>query len=354
MSELNYFESPSRNKTLVIVEGKTEKTFLLKALLLCFPEIPIKIEDVYIYSSNIYDLYRAIEDEYEETWFEDDLSIDIPLLISRKQSVEPPLDKRAFTNIIMIFDYEHHDTFYSDEKIMKMQRHFSNASEDGLLYINFPMLESVYHFKEIPDREYISRSIPITCSPGKRYKELVKSESVIMDYLGLFNKVNEFLKKIIPRSDDVIETLSYELLLSRTLEEIENAVEQMASNFGLAEKRVDNMKHQLSATMSTYPFINKATSYWNDLRELFLYVIKENINKSACIQKVTNQGLSVKAKYDSISWDEILKRQNEFSADDKNGIIFVLCTCITFLGEYKFYWAQSEYKQVANDKILLQ
>ncbi len=339
----NYFypENTSRNKTLVIVEGKLEKNIILKTLLLCFPEIPVKYENVYVYSSDIYDLYHAIEKEYEENWYEDDLLIDLPLLISRKFGIEPQLDRRDFTNIILIFDYEHHDNWYSDEKILRMQRHFNNASEDGILYVNYPMIESVYHFREIPDNEYISRSVPVTCNPGKEYKKLVASESVIMDYLKLFDKLSDWLYRKISTSYETIESFTYALLSSKSLKEVDNVVEQISLKTGLTEEDTYNMKCALSSMMSKYPFINKSISYWNDLRDLFMYIFKENVNKSSYIQKMDGQEcLSVKDRYNGIEWSEVLKQQNMFSSDVKNGVIFVLCTCITFLGEYKFCWTK--------------
>lgn len=35
---------------------------------------------------------------------------------------------------------------------------------------------------------------------------------------------------------------------------------------------------------------------------------------------------------------KILEEQNESSGNEENGYIWVLCTCIMFLGEYKFFW----------------
>ena len=35
---------------------------------------------------------------------------------------------------------------------------------------------------------------------------------------------------------------------------------------------------------------------------------------------------------------KILEEQNESSRNEENGYIWVLCTCIMFLSEYKFFW----------------
>lgn len=73
--------SAPRNQTLIVVEGKLEKNSILRILFRCFPEIPIRIENVHIYENDIYDLYHAIEEEYGELWYEDDLEIDVPFII---------------------------------------------------------------------------------------------------------------------------------------------------------------------------------------------------------------------------------------------------------------------------------
>ena len=38
---------------------------------------------------------------------------------------------------------------------------------------------------------------------------------------------------------------------------------------------------------------------------------------------------------DVLNYDNMM---NESSRNEENGYIWVLCTCIMFLGEYKFFW----------------
>ena len=47
---------------------------------------------------------------------------------------------------------------------------------------------------------------------------------------------------------------------------------------------------------------------------------------------------NLKECYEKINWSKILEEQNKVSSDPKDGIIWGLCTCITFVGEYKFFW----------------
>ena len=108
-------ETRIRGQSLIIVEGKHEKNELFWLIFRCFPEIRIDINDVWIYGTNIYMLYDDIVKEYGLEWIDDD--IDLPFVISKKKRLNPLRHKEDFTNIILIFDYERHDTNFSESKI---------------------------------------------------------------------------------------------------------------------------------------------------------------------------------------------------------------------------------------------
>lgn len=78
-----------------------------------------------------------------------------------------------------MFDYERHDTNFSEKRILELQNCFMDMTDMGKLYINYPMIESYQHFKSIPDCEFEDRKVPVSLQSGKRYKELVKRESAI-------------------------------------------------------------------------------------------------------------------------------------------------------------------------------
>ena len=53
--------------------------------------------------------------------------------ISKKQYPDRRRYKEDFTNIVLVFDYERHDTNFSEEKILEMQRCFIDAADMGML-----------------------------------------------------------------------------------------------------------------------------------------------------------------------------------------------------------------------------
>lgn len=328
-----------RNQTLIVVEGKLEKEGILKSIFRCFPEIPIRIENVHVYENNIYDLHHAIEKEYGESWYEDNLEINIPFLLNQKFQIEPPLIKKNFTNIIMMFDYEHHDFRYSDEIIMKMQRHFNHIEDEGILYINYPMIESLYHYPSFPDEEYLLRKIPVSCNPGSVYKNAVKEKSCIHEYINLFHELVNKIGKKVGLPIQKIEEGAFALLAARTHEDLETEIKHFINQTKLKDQNKKSLEQTIRLFLSRQKYWDEESSYWEDIRQYFKRIAQDNMIKAYYIQEGKNDaGITIKEKYYSIEWARVLEEQNTLSADQENGIIMVLCTCITFLGEYKFFW----------------
>ena len=111
-------ETRRRSRSLLVVEGKHEKDELFWLIFKCFPEMNIDIGDVWIYGTNIYKLYEDIVKEYGNDWAKDEMDVDLPFVISKKEHLETIYYRNDFTNIILVFDYERHDPAFSEEKIL--------------------------------------------------------------------------------------------------------------------------------------------------------------------------------------------------------------------------------------------
>ena len=123
----------NKTKILLIVEGAKREVELVEKLL---QEYKVKVErEIYVYGTNIYELYEKVflgnEDEMD--------SIDLLQKLKEKDSNNPILDEK-FSDIILIFDYDPQDNRYSEERIKLMLDYFSESTENGKLYINYPML----------------------------------------------------------------------------------------------------------------------------------------------------------------------------------------------------------------------
>jgi len=159
--------SKPKSNILVITEGKTEKVIMERL----FKAFDSDEKFVYHpYGTNLYPLFNILSKERDQdNW-------DILLLLRSKEKdpeKQKILDLR-FAEIIMIFDFDPHDPQYSDEKIAALATYFCDSSEMGKLYINYPMAESFYHMKHIPDDDFDSYTANI--NELQNYKARVQND----------------------------------------------------------------------------------------------------------------------------------------------------------------------------------
>lgn len=334
-------EVRSRNQTLLIVEGNHEKNELFWLIFKCFPEINIDMDNVWIYGTNIYRLYEDIVKEYGADWAEEEIDIDLPFVISKKRTPDALRYKDDFTNIILVFDYERHDTNFSERKILEMQNYFFDAADMGRLYINYPMIESYQHLKAIPDEDFADRKIPVSLQPGSKYKELVGEETVIGKIIEYPHRIDDLLNKHFGITDTEIRHKCCEAILK--ISDVEHIVEKLQEILqgALSDDRQKTLSYQLRDWISKARYANNGQTYWQYARNLFVEIIYHNICKANRIQ---NNVYKIKPEqyrecFDSFDLGEILKVQNEF-CNTSNGFIWVLNTCVFVVAEYNFSLVQ--------------
>ena len=166
----------SKAKILMLVEG--EKTdFVLMQRLLDIYGVNEKHEIV-SYNTNIYVLYNHM--------FAGGDPDSLDLLQVLKEHEKDPLKKKIFevrySDILLIFDLDPQDRLYSSQKVQQMLAYFNESSENGKLYINYPMVEAFYHMKSIPDPEYYTYTASLQELKDKLYKARVQKENRNHDY----------------------------------------------------------------------------------------------------------------------------------------------------------------------------
>lgn len=327
-----------RRQNLLVVEGKHERNKLFWLIFKCFPEINIDMDDIWIYGTNIYMLYDDIEKEYGSGWAEEGDDIDLPFVISKKKHPNLLHYKEDFTNIILVFDYERHDSNFSKRKIMEMQRCFVDATDMGKLYINYPMIESYQHLKGLPDYDYEERKIPVSLQPGKRYKSLVNNETAIGKIVEFPHRIDDLLKKnyeIIDR--DIRKEYCNAILNITDDKEIDNKLQETFQGI-ISEDLQKTLKYQLKDWLTKLGYVHVGQTYWKYMRGIFKEIIYHNICKANRIQN--NQYHIAEDKYkecfEDLDLTEILRIQNDASQDINLGYIWVLNTCIFFVAEYNF------------------
>ena len=112
---------------------------------------------------------------------------DIDLFLHLREHEKDPVKKTLFdqskrySEIVLIFDFDPQDREFSTTAILEMSRYFSDSTDTGKLYINYPMVESFYHVKSIPDSDYDGYIATLDELKDHLYKSRVDKESFIHD-----------------------------------------------------------------------------------------------------------------------------------------------------------------------------
>ena len=167
----------------IISEGEKTEKQIINNLKRNFPAFSNKI--IFLsYKTNIYKLFKEIERDED---------IDIISLLKERQikanEVREDVQEIDVSNInsddisqiYLFFDYDGHDPEYSNEKIRQMIKIFNNETENGKLYISYPMVEALKHLKK--DKLDINNYL-VEAKTRINYKNLV---SLNTDYENLIN-----------------------------------------------------------------------------------------------------------------------------------------------------------------------
>lgn len=160
----------SNKKILFLVEGKLEsknvKNIAEKMLSLTEENYEIISNDTVIY-----ELFEDLRDD-------PDLSLVGYLKAKGKITLNPgELSKEAFSQIYLIFDFDPHYEKYSDDDIREMLQFFDNETENGKLYINYPMFEATFYIDDFENPKLLYEMVSISECNGRCFKKRVKEIS---------------------------------------------------------------------------------------------------------------------------------------------------------------------------------
>ena len=241
-------------------------------------------------------------------------------------------------NILLIFDYERHDPYFSEDKINKLQLYFRDSTDAGKLYINYPMLESYQHLESIPDYNYAERSVPVSLQPGYQYKNLVK-DTPIAHLIDLPHKMREILaeKFMVMDEEECTELVEKMLLIHSDKQDILTQVKDILSD-ALHSENLLTAQFQMKDLIDKNEYAGFGKNYYQYMRYIFKQIILHNIYKASQIQqdKYNLSSWEVKPFFENIDFADILSKQNLRSRDYKNGMIWVINTSILFIPDYNF------------------
>lgn len=142
---------------LFVFEGKKREITLFKTL----EELYFKNEGderiLCSFCNNIYNLYERVFETGEDI-----VSVVKSQLPRSDKSNWCELNVSDFSQVFLFFDYDCHDPSASNDKLKKMLEFFDNETENGKLYISYPMIEAIRYTKELPDKNFHLYTVPIS------------------------------------------------------------------------------------------------------------------------------------------------------------------------------------------------
>lgn len=173
------------NKILFIFEG--EKTEVQIASLIenhFFDRSKMIIKS--IYGAEIYQIYKELKK---------DPDLDIFNLVKERSpnnSILNPYKRADFAEVYLFFDYDGHSSLADDEKIKHLIQFFDQETENGKLYISYPMVEALKHIEHFDH----FKDLQVNCKRNISYKNLVHGRCLIA--LRNINKYDfETWKKVV-------------------------------------------------------------------------------------------------------------------------------------------------------------
>lgn len=170
--------------TLFIFEGAKSETKIVEKLEANFLRKTSSIKC--IFDAEIYQLYTILKNEGI-------YSVDIVnILKERSKDTAELLDeynRHSFAYIYLFFDYDAHSTLADDSKIIELLSFFNNETENGMLYISYPMVEALRHYNDFESfihktvkckrdkcRNYDNCTDRVSCIREPHYKQLVSTD----------------------------------------------------------------------------------------------------------------------------------------------------------------------------------
>jgi hypothetical protein len=179
------------NNILFIFEGQREKSFAKSLQKHVFKD---KLVIHGLFGAEVYQLYKQISD---------DSDLDIISLLKERDSSIADYSRVDFSEIYLFFDYDAHASLIDrdgDNELLKMLSLFDNETENGKLYISYPMVEALWHISDFDtfhnvvvkckgqNCSYRTTSIECEeCDKEPNYKTVVSKER-----LPLFNNVRSY------------------------------------------------------------------------------------------------------------------------------------------------------------------
>ena len=124
------------------------------------------------FCNSIYKFYKSLKDDF------DGFADVVDVLKIEKQKTDPTNEifkykSSDFESIYLFFDYDFYkgniDT--KNAQIQELLEYFNEETENGKLFISYPMIESIQYTKELPDTNFHTYTVSREDSKGETFKK---------------------------------------------------------------------------------------------------------------------------------------------------------------------------------------
>ena len=154
------------NKILFVVEGRNDEVKYINRL---FNKCnKLQKYEIVPYKTNLHNLADKLVVDGKI-----DSTLDLRLVLKEMEVDESEKSKLSqdFSDIILVFDFEPQQDVPRFDKIRVLLQFFDKSTENGKLYINYPMMQSYRHFAVLPDAGF--KKLIVTKEDARHYKEIV-------------------------------------------------------------------------------------------------------------------------------------------------------------------------------------
>lgn len=193
---------------LFVFEGRKTEPSLFKTLEHLYFKNPDE-QKICCFGYNIYELYRLMN--------ESDFTEDIVTVIKRKlesrneRPIPDDVSITDFSEVYLFFDYDFQNKNLELEdlnsQLQEMLDFFSDETDNGKLYINYPMVESLRCTQKLPDEHFYEYKVSReNCSDFKDYASRVYNYYGSTDFMQFsLDKRTKNLRPITKEREELVK-----------------------------------------------------------------------------------------------------------------------------------------------------
>jgi len=158
----------SKNYILIVLEGLKAEPQIIKSLREHYFDKNLTIIEA-VYGTVLYHLYSKL---FINGILDEDLDF-LQILKENCSSIPDNLNRQNVSEIYLFFDHDGHATNASHKKIWEMLKYFDNETENGKLYVSYPMVEALRHSGKFSKTKMVAK-----IKDNKKYKQRVSKDSL--------------------------------------------------------------------------------------------------------------------------------------------------------------------------------